>query len=712
MGFKIGVAIPIGYYHGSSGQTIKARIEDESGAVFGAELTLVENAAFVAVGITGYYESSFTPDAAGRWTALIYWDSIKYGQMFYDVGGGLTLQEKADVEQEAEDALVGEDLDHLMAVAHPTGDPVADTLLDLIMNKGAGQTFNRATDSLEFLGEVMASILADTVTIAWGDITGIINDIGVFPTANYATLAAYVEDIRARLIVILADTNEVQTSLADGGFTDLLIDSIIERTANLPDDPADASDIAAAHALLATEAKQDIIDGLIDGIVADIGVFPTVNYASLALYVEDIRTRLIAIVADTGAIAWGDITGIVNDIGVFPTANYATIAAYVEDVRTRLIAIVGDTNEVQTSLADGGFTDLLIDSIISKVDVIDGFHDVPAQNAITNAQMRDVIGNKTDAAVQDADATQKSIIALVKGLLDILWDADGIVAWSAAAAPANGVSLSEAVRYIVENQIGAAFDGTPSLYTAIITGYTGAAAATPVGALIERLQLLQEALIGANTEFTTAAATVNTVTCAALVDRAGLYEKMMLVPTSGNQNGQGRYITDYDGDDVLTVVPDWSTDPDAGGAFTFVIVPTPAGFLYEAGKGLSANYDLVNGIPVLTRIYSDYDIQAEDVEENIFEYDDIAYIMHFEWVEWHLDEMLAGDTIRVRVYVKDNDTDNNERCIFDQSYGGVQAVPVQYIQLPPTDLYFKTTVEQVDIDTALIDVLFKCYKKS
>ena len=397
----------------------------------------------------------------------------------------------ATVEAECIDAIESFDLDHLIHIAHPSGDPVADSLIDLIMNKGAGQTFNRATDSLEALAEAIAAagggdateakqdtiialldseiadiiadigvfptanyatlaayvedirtrliaIVADTGTIVWGDITGIVNDIGVFPTANYATLAAYVEDIRARMIVILADvtglngdvmrgtdgaalvgdgwdaalatildnftpvrigyldelhpaaipndlnwlitnltaiiadigvfptanyatlaayvedvrtrliaivgdTNELQISLADGGFTDLLIDSIIERTSNLPDDPADASVIAAAHALLATEAKQDIIDTLIDGLVADIGVFPTANYATFAAYVEDIRTQLIAILADTGTTLDDLLDGLVADVGVFPTANYATLAAYVEDIRTRLLAIVEDT---------------------------------------------------------------------------------------------------------------------------------------------------------------------------------------------------------------------------------------------------------------------------------------------------------------------------------------------------------------------------------
>lgn len=58
------------------------------------------------------------------------------------------------------------------------------------------------------------------------------------------------------------------------------------------------------------EDKIDTADALIDAIIADIGVFPSANYATLAAYVEDIRTRLIAIVADTGAITWGDITTI------------------------------------------------------------------------------------------------------------------------------------------------------------------------------------------------------------------------------------------------------------------------------------------------------------------------------------------------------------------------------------------------------------------
>jgi hypothetical protein len=37
-----------------------------------------------------------------------------------------------------------------------------------------------------------------------------------------------------------------------------------------------------------------------------------------------------------------------------------------------------------------------------KIDVIDGYHDVPSQNSADNNQLRDVIGNKTDTVAGDS----------------------------------------------------------------------------------------------------------------------------------------------------------------------------------------------------------------------------------------------------------------------------------------------------------------------
>lgn len=89
--------------------------------------------------------------------------------------------------------------------------------------------------------------------------------------------------------------------------------------------------------------------------------------------------------------------------------------------------------------------------LVGELIVVDGYHDVGTPDAVTNAQMRDVVGNKTDAGVQDI-AADKSALAYLKGALDILAGTAGIATWKAAAAPANAVSLSEALRYISENQ--------------------------------------------------------------------------------------------------------------------------------------------------------------------------------------------------------------------------------------------------------------------
>ena len=59
---------------------------------------------------------------------------------------------------------------------------------------------------------------------------------------------------------------------------------------------------------------------------------------------------------------------------------------------------------------------VLSTGIEGKIDVIDGYFDVPTADATTDVTIRDVIGRKTDAAVTAA-AVDKSIVAYVKGVL-------------------------------------------------------------------------------------------------------------------------------------------------------------------------------------------------------------------------------------------------------------------------------------------------------
>ena len=249
-----------------------------------------------------------------------------------------------------------------------------------------------------------AGALEATLAVVDGLVDDIIADIGAFPTVNYATVAAYVEDIRARLIAIVADTGELQTDWADGSRLDLLLDAV------------------------ALEATLAVVDGIVDNILIDTDELQGdwADGGRLDLLIDAIKAK-------TDTIVWGNITtidtlidGIVADIGVFPSANYATLAAYVEDIRTRLIAIVGDTNELQVSLADGGFTDLLIDAIKAKTDNLPvdpaDASDIAAAHALLATEAKqDIIDTNVDDI--EADTNEIQISLADGGFTDLLIDA-------------------------------------------------------------------------------------------------------------------------------------------------------------------------------------------------------------------------------------------------------------------------------------------------
>ena len=211
---------------------------------------------------------------------------------------------------------------------------------------------------------------------------------------------------------------------------------------------------------------------------------------------------------------------------------------------------------------------------------------------------------------------------------------------------------------------------------------------------VAALLTLRTALINANTVFTSSAATVNTVTCAALVDRVDLYEGMMLVPLDGDQAGQGRYITAYDDSDILTVSPDWGTDPDAAGNFTFVVMPTPARFLYEAGKGLEAIFDIVDGIPVLTRVGGTHDqSDAAGTEDTVVIYDALGANWKPDTFDLDLTEMVALDDIRLRIYYRVVAAGDWLKNV-DENYNGVPMNALLSFPLNPNRFGTKITLAQ------------------
>lgn len=82
-----------------------------------------------------------------------------------------------------------------------------------------------------------------------------------------------------------------------------------------------------------------------------------------------------------------------------------------------IISLIGTPAGADTA-TDIAAIKTVVDAIATYVDtevsVIDGYHDVPAQNTANNNQMRDVIGNKTDTS-----GGGDSIVALVKAVKDV-----------------------------------------------------------------------------------------------------------------------------------------------------------------------------------------------------------------------------------------------------------------------------------------------------
>jgi hypothetical protein len=187
---------------------------------------------------------------------------------------GLNDLSSADVQTIIEN----NDLDHLAKVAHPSGDPAKDSLLDLMMNKGASQTFDRTADSLEALSDSTttppsAAAIADAV---WEEAAADHTTGTSFGGKNQKvvpseTLNDYKADISA--LATAADLTTVDGNVdAIKAVTDNLPDSgslndlaaIKTKTDNLPADPAAQSDITGLNDLSSTDIQTIIENNDLD----------------------------------------------------------------------------------------------------------------------------------------------------------------------------------------------------------------------------------------------------------------------------------------------------------------------------------------------------------------------------------------------------------------------------------------------------------------
>lgn len=212
------------------------------------------------------------------------------------------------------------DLDHLAKVAHPTGDPVANTLFDYIFNKDGSQTFDRTSDSLEALGESSGATPAQIADAVWDELASGHVTAGSFgdklqnkvPSATIddykadvsaLSTQASVDTIDGNVDLILADTNELQTDWTDGGRLDLILDAVKAKTDNLPADPAATSDITALNDPSAADVADAVWDEAIAGHVGA-GTFGAKNQNLVpSETITDYRADVSALALETTAQA-------------------------------------------------------------------------------------------------------------------------------------------------------------------------------------------------------------------------------------------------------------------------------------------------------------------------------------------------------------------------------------------------------------------------
>ena len=183
---------------------------------------------------------------------------------------------------------------------------------------------------VDAIDTVVDSILVDTGTTLDGKIDtidGIVDAILVDTgTPLPATLDTIDNFLDTEVAAILADTNELQGDWANGGRLDLLLDAALADTAELQGDWANGGRLDLL--LDSVISKVDVVDGIVDNILVDTGT---------------------------------TLDGKLDTIDDF--------------LDTEVAAILADTNELQGDWVNGGRLDLLLDSVISKIDVVDGIVD-------------------------------------------------------------------------------------------------------------------------------------------------------------------------------------------------------------------------------------------------------------------------------------------------------------------------------------------------
>jgi len=217
-------------------------------------------------------------------------------------------------------------------------------------------------------------------------------------------------------------------AVADGTLAQVTDASVI---ANFLAIGGDVSDFSSTTDSL--EAIANAVGGISTGdAVAEIGSFTGQT---------NLQTLLAALgIPDTSAKPL--YTCLVTDR--LDSATYGLSALRTQVDLSFLAAVGGALNTAAATGAVDNATTVMGYSkqLVTELIVVDGYHDIPTVDVADNAQMRDVIGNKTDAAASTADVV--SLIGLTRKTLDEATETKrhhhNVERWFGPAASASGTT--------------------------------------------------------------------------------------------------------------------------------------------------------------------------------------------------------------------------------------------------------------------------------
>lgn len=255
------------------------------------------------------------------------------------VVNSLTIAGQAAIQSEVNDALVANNLDHLLLSAVDTNFATTvhlNSVIGHLADNGTSATFDRTTDSQEAIRDrgdaawttatgfsthtaadvwaVATRVLTAGTNIALAKGTGVtgFNDLSASDVRTAVGLAT--ANLDTQLAAIVADTNELQTDWANGGRLDLLVDAIVDDTGT--SGVVVATFTTAGKAELQTEANDAIVANRLDELLAadsDIdgaqppavgSVFHETLTKTAGSFTYDQTTDSLEAIRDRGDAAW------------------------------------------------------------------------------------------------------------------------------------------------------------------------------------------------------------------------------------------------------------------------------------------------------------------------------------------------------------------------------------------------------------------------